>query len=1000
MPTTTMVGSTSWNTAAEMDGSTFPPAQEAVSDITRAYLDALAKVEFKGELAADLGTRVTQSTDNSIYQIMPQAVVYPREASDLDLVMQTANEPRFTEIKLYARGGGTSTNGQSLGPGIIVDTSRHMRGILDFDPASGTIRVEPGVVRDSLNDFLAPHGCFFAPHVSTTNRATIGGMVSNDSSGKGSVVYGKTSDHVVSVECVLPSGDTVELGHVPSEEIAALAGATGDLAREIDAVLAPHADEIRARFPDLKRGFTGYNLKDVRLPNGDLNLTKLLSGSEGTLSLIKSITLRTEPIPKHTALAVLTFASHDAGLRAIPELLKSKPHAIEFIDDKIMAAALHTPFAKDVRKVLGIDGSIGTSAAHFFEMSHDDPAALDRRLSELSECLDAYPDAIRPTGIRVVRDSAEIARVWEIRLACQGLLAGFDKNKRAVAFIEDCAVPPENLADFVAELEDVLAAKKIPLGMYGHADVGCVHIRPLMNLNADDERRQIREISDSVFALTQKYGGLLWGEHGKGFRGEYSEAVIGPDLYMLMRHIKGLFDPTNRMNPGKIARPNGDIQPILALDSISMRGSFDQDVTPSLTVDFGNALRCDGNGACFNVDDSQPFCPSYKATGDRKQSPKGRASLLRAWARELALGNEDGAAALATDLNATLETCLACKACAGSGCPARVDIPEMKSQFLDWFHRSNRRPLSDIVVARLEAFAPKLDLVGGILNTLQSLQPVKSLISRVLGLVDLPKLRNRRETLRRLNDLNVTTKTVTQLRSCTVEERERIIVIVQDCFTTFYDPEALLTQLGLIRALGFSPVLLNYRPGGKPLHVRGLLPKFRKIAEANARDLSILNEAGLTMIGVDGATTLMYRHEYPANLNDCPDFKVLLLSEWLVQIDLPKVRTRQAFQLIQHCTERSLAPETTDQWIDIFQRMDMDVSVVNTGCCGMSGLFGHEATHQEMSKTLYEHNWQEAINGELNVIATGYSCRSQVKRFSDTEPLIPAKVLLDALSYG
>jgi len=428
-----------------------------------------------------------------------------------------------------------------------------------------------------------------------------------------------------------------------------------------------------------------------------------------------------------------------------------------------------------------------------------------------------------------------------------------------------------------------------------------------------------------------------------------------------------------------------------------MRGAFDQEVTADLATEFGNALRCDGNGACFNQDETQPFCPSYKATGDRKQSPKGRASLLRAWARARALYDTAGANRIAGDLHASLETCLACKACAGAGCPARVDIPEMKSQFLEWFHQSTRRPLSDLVVGRLESLAPKLDLVGGALNAIQALPPVKSLMSRVFGVVDLPALRNRRDTLRRLRYLGVVTRTVEQLCAYPADLREGTVIVVQDCFTTFYDAEALLTQLALIRALGFSPVLLNYRPGGKPHHVRGMLAQFRKIAEANARDLSTLTDAGFTMVGVDGATTLVYRHEYPANLPDCPDFNVLLLSEWLSRTDLPKVTASDTYRFIQHCTERSLAPETADQWLRIFQQMGMDVSIVKTGCCGMSGLFGHELAHQEMSRTLYEQNWQDAVDGSTKVIATGYSCRSQVKRFSSVAPLTPAQAILEVL---
>ncbi len=975
-----------------MDGSLVQTDLQEVDATTLAYLEELRREGLVGECASDLANRVVSSTDNSIYQIMPQAVLYPKSSDDLDLIMRVANRDAFKSLKFYARGGGTSTNGQSLGPGVVVDTSRHMRGILEFDPDTGNIRVEPGLIRDKLNDFLKPHGRFFAPHVSTTNRATIGGMVSNESSGKGSVVYGKTSDHVVSVECVLPNGDVAELGTETDP-------ASNHLTQQIDETLAPHHDGIRARFPDLKRGFTGYNLKHARDKDGTLNLAKLISGSEGTLALIKSITLKTEPISAHTALVVLTYESHDAGLRAVPGLLSFKPHAIEFIDDKIMGAALRSPFADDVCDVLGIEGDTENTAAHFFEMSDDDVDVLQTRLTEFAQNLENLPQATRPAGFRVVSAPQDIARVWEIRRACQGLLAGFDKNKRAVAFIEDCAVPPENLADFVSELEETLDALNIPLGMYGHADVGCVHIRPLMNLNAADERRQIRVISDAVFELTQKYGGLLWGEHGKGMRGEYSEEVIGPELYNVMRKIKGIFDPDNRMNPGKIARPLDDPEPVLPLDAVPMRGAFDQDVVPDLAEPFANALRCDGNGACFNLDDDVPFCPSYKATDDRRQSPKGRASLLRTWVRERSLGNENGAQSVAEELHNTLDTCLSCKSCAGAGCPARVDIPEMKSLFLDWFFSTRRRPLSDHIVSRLETLAPLLDRFGGILNAAQSFGAVQRIVEHGLGLVDLPKLRNRRTFLRRQAQLGVPTLTVQDILSLPKEQRDETVVVVQDCFTTFYDADVVLAQLELIQKLGYKPVLLAYRPGGKPLHVRGFIDRFEGVAKAQARDLAKLHAAGFTLVGVDSATTLLYRQEYPAHLRGCPDFEVALLSEWLSSIDLPRARSTEVYTMIQHCTERSTTPSTTQQWVDAFDRVGVFLEIINTGCCGMSGLFGHEARNRSMSEALYNENWRDIVSATPahKLIATGYSCRSQVKRFSGETTLHPAQALLEVL---
>lgn len=971
-----------------------PPLDRSSDKVVVSYLKALEQDGFSGALCHDLTSRIACSMDNSIYQIMPQAVVYPRDGEDIRRVVQLSARTEFRSLKLYPRGGGTSTNGQSLGPGIIVDTSRFMRGILDFDPETGHVRVEPGLVRDKLNEFLKPHGRFFAPHVSTTNRATLGGMVSNDSSGKGSVVYGKTSDHIESVEMVLPGGEIVEFGYVAAADLTGLPGQAGEIARGVDGILASCKDEIPIRFPKMKRGFTGYNLKEARLDTGDLNLAKLVAGSEGTLGLITSITLRTTPIPKQTVLAVVIYPSHEAGLRAVPDLLTWKPHAIEFIDDKILGAALRSPFAGDVRDILGIEGEGAGMAAHFFEMSGDDPAALEARLEAFRAHCIALPDSSpRPVGIRVLRDPAQIARVWEIRRACQGLMAGFDREKRAIAFIEDCAVPPENLAGFVADLESCLGAQNIPLGMYGHADVGCIHIRPLMNLNSEDERRQIRAISDAVFDLTRKHGGLLWGEHGKGFRGEYSEAVIGSELYMAMRRVKGLFDPQNRMNPGKIARPPEEEEPLIPLDAVDLRGAFDEQIAPEFRDGFASSLRCDGNGACFNQDETQALCPSYKATGDRRFSPKTRAGLLREWARVRSLGGDAGA--LAQELKSNMDACLSCKSCAGAGCPTQVDIPQMKALFLERFHSAQARPLQDHVVASLERLTPLLDHAGaGIVNPILSSAPMRFLAGKWLGLTDLPALRSRRRFRRALDALGVRELSPTAILALPQSLRARTVVIVQDLFTSYFESDVVLAQVELVKKLGFDPVLLSYREGGKPLHVKGFLRRFRHVAARGARDLASLHQAGFTCVGVDGSTTLMYRHEYSQTLESVPEFSVLLLSEWLKQADFPKLQAKQTYTLMQHCTERSLAPESSAQWAFVFAKAGIGTSIVKAGCCGMSGLFGHETARQDISRALYDQTWRDQAEGGGNLIATGYSCRSQIRRLSNVRALHPAQVLV------
>lgn len=972
-----------------------PPVPGVVLD----FIAALESDGFSGECASDQASRLVTATDNSIYQIMPQAVLHPRHGDDLKKIFAVANRPEYRALCFYPRGGGTSMNGQPLGPGIVVDTSRHMRAIIDFDAECGLVKVEPGVVRDALNTFLKPHGVFFAPNVSTSSRATIGGMVSNDSSGKGSVVHGKASDHIEALEIILPDGRELE--------ITASSGATGNVPflQIISDIIEPHHDEIDRVFPKLTREFTGYNLQRARDRDGRLHLTRLIAGSEGTLCMIKSITCRAIPLPVCTGLVAVRYPTHDAGMRAVPAILKTKPSAIEFIDGTIVAMAENSPFAGDMRAVLGAaPGDPKPGGVHFVEFQEDTQSALDQRMAALQDQLDkAIKEPNGPIGYQPAREAEQIARIWDMRKACQGLLGGLEQGTKSVAFVEDSVVPPENLADYVADLQKIFDAANIKVGMFGHADVGVVHVRPALDLTSEEHRLAVRAISDKVFALTQIHGGLLWGEHGKGLRSEFSPRVLGRQLYDVMRDIKQHFDPSNRMNPGKIATTRSPGAEIIRLDAPAMRGHFEQGVKPELADDFAKALRCNGNGACFNQAPDTPLCPSYKATGDRRYSPKGRSDLLREWIRLRSLKSPAPAEldTLSEQVFDSMATCLACKSCSGGGCLFRVDIPTMRSRFLNWYYQNKRRPLRDLAVSQLERLAPHLARAPGLINALQAFGPVRRLAARNFGLVDIPRV-NRKRLAPALAKIQIPLLTHHQILSLPVADREKTIVIIQDMFTSFYDTDAVLAEAELISELGYKPVLLKYRPGGKPLHVQGYLDEFETVARDNASQFSTLAAAGFTMVGVDVSTTLMYGHEYEPVNQGFTAYQILQLSQWLVGLDLPKLKGQKSYRLLQHCSEKSLHPETTGQWENIFSKLGLKLNVVGTGCCGMAGVFGHETENQTMSRQLFDQSWQGAIDGANGdeIIATGYSCRSQVRRFSHTRIHSPAESLLAALRVG
>ncbi len=968
----------------------FPP----VATETAAYFTALREAGFRGDIGGDIANRITFATDNSIYQIPSQGVIFPYDGEDMTCAIHVANRPDFAHLTFTPRGGGTGCNGQSLGDGIIIDTSRHMRRILDFDRKAQRIKIEPGVIRDQLNAYLEPYGFFFPPHVSTSSRATIGGMVSNDSSGKGSIVYGKTSAHIEAVEVLLPDGREFEFNESGAGD------ANAGIAQSVAEIIGPHRAEIRNVFPDLNRGFTGYDLLNAMDEAGDVSLASLICGSEGTLALIKSVTCRVTRIPAMTAVVAIRYEALDDGLRAVPGLLTVKPTAIEFIDDKILNMAQESEFWPVAGAVLsGPEDEARAQAMHFVEFEGESAAELRQK----TVALDAHLGACSgrpggPLGWRAAMDPADIRAIWDMRKACQGLLLSQQGRRRAQPFIEDFVVPPKHLADFIAELNLMLAERGVDVGMFGHADVGVVHMRPLLEMTKPEDRRLIRDISDKVFELTRKYGGLIWGEHGKGFRGEYSAAVLGPRLMDATAEIKALFDPRNRLNPGKIATPKGHDAKLLALDAAPMRGAYDQAISKELLAQFPKALHCNGNGNCFSLDSAAPICPSYKATGDRRYSPKGRAGLIREWLRLRATGDEDALAELTPGLYDAFDTCLACKSCSGGGCPVRIDIPQMKAGFNEWYFARNRRPVSDLFVRNLETWLPLLARIAPLANGVQGFAPVKALIREWLGIVDLPQL-NGLAFEKGLKSLGVPLLSAEAIVALSVERRKGLLVIVQDGFTTFYDAEVALAQVALIKRLGANIVVLSYRAGGKPLHINGHLERFRSLARKNARDLSVIAAAGAELLGLDPATTLMYRDEYEEVNDEFPPYRVLLPSEWLNRADLPKLASKATYQLIQHCTEKSVHPETTAQWLQIFGRAGLELEIVDAGCCGMAGLFGHEACHKKMSRTLYDQTWRDVAEGAEagRLMATGYSCRSQVKRFSGVRALHPAEGLMARL---
>ncbi|WP_187393776.1 FAD-binding and (Fe-S)-binding domain-containing protein [Oceaniovalibus sp. ACAM 378] len=962
------------------------PLRPSPETATAAFVAGLNAVGWNGTIRTDRAARVVLSTDNSIYQRLPQAVIEPRDIAAMAVAMTLAAKHG---VAITARGGGTGTNGQSLTDAVVMDCSRHLNRIIEIDAETGVAVIEPGVVLDQLNAVARPLGWMCGPTVSTATRATLGGMVSTDASGKGSRRFGRTSDHLECAEVIWSDGSRDTLRDLRPDELDAVANKGGTLGRLITLLrddLPAHSDEIDRVFPAMNRGLTGFNLKQVQRADGGLALTRLLAGSEGTLALIGRITLRLSRVPLHKGAAVIGYSDCDAALRAVPDLLVADPDAIEFLDDKVLRLGRGAAVWEAVAPILGDLANAG--GLLFAEVSGETPEDVTTALDAVAAA--ARASRITALGVLPTQDSAGMAALATLRSEAVGLLASGDGPRRGVPFVEDAAVPPEHLVEFVREFSALLDAQGLEYGMFGHADVGCVHVRPMLDMLSDADRARIRPISDAVAALTQRHGGLIWGEHGKGVRGEYLEGRVGPVLFSLMGRIKTACDPANLLNPGKLVQADGATGPLLKIDTTPFRGEADAKIPADARRDFAPAIACNGNGACFDWSPARTMCPSFKATGDRLQSPKGRAALIRDWQRHLADDPGGAPARAAADaLATTLDTCLSCKSCT-SLCPIRVDIPEMKAQFLHRHHATTHRPRRDHLVRWMERLTLLARHLPRLSNLAMSVMPW-----RIAALCDLPSLTPipAERALRQAGAVII------------APDRPRLsapagqsAILITDSFLGVFDTGPLLAAARIIAMMGVTVHATPPIAMGKALQVRGFLDAFHRVRDTALLQLKALAATGAPLVVVEPAVLMALRQEWP--LAD-HGVEILSLEQFLHgrRGDLPASRATAALTLLPHCTQASGDPGHTRLWQEIFAHCGLKLTVESVGCCGMAGLFGHEAEHKDMSRDIFDLSWRGPVTDkDRTVVATGFSCRCQTARFAGHRPDHPVEALAKALT--
>ncbi|MEE2023638.1 D-2-hydroxyglutarate dehydrogenase YdiJ [Alkalimonas mucilaginosa] len=997
-----------------------------------AFCQALRTAGFAGDIETSYGSRLAVATDNSVYQALPQAVLLPKHQDDVVLLTSLAQTSSFRHLKFSPRGGGTGTNGQSLTEHLVVDLSRHMRGILEINTEQRWVRVQSGVIKDQLNAFLKPYGFFFAPDLSTSNRATIGGMINTDASGQGSLVYGKTSDHTLSLTTVLMDATVLktEKESVAEAEVKAQqAGSIGQIYRQVLQSCRNFRPQILQTFPRLNRFLTGYDLEHVF--NDDLtefDLSRLITGSEGSLGFVTEAKLSITPIARHKCLVNIKYDSFESALRNAPFLVAAQATSVETVDSKVLDLARNDIIWQQVQALITDVPGLQMQGLNMVEYNSEDQADIEQKIADLTARLDEAI-AKRQHGIigyQLTYDTAAIGHIYAMRKKAVGLLGNTKGTQKPIAFAEDTAVPPEKLADFIMEFRQLLDSHGLHYGMFGHVDAGVLHVRPALDLCDPEQERLMRTISDQVVALTAKYGGLMWGEHGKGYRSEYGPEFFGEELFTELRKIKAVFDPYNRVNPGKICTPYQSADALVSVDGVK-RAWFDKQIPLQVKQSFDSSLNCNGNGLCFNYEANSPMCPSSKITKDRRHSPKGRAGLMREWLR---LAEHQGVDVLAVEqrlqtegagfggfwqrirnswahkqgeqdfsheVKEAMEGCLACKACA-SQCPINVDVPSFRARFLQLYHSRYLRPAKDYVVGNIERTAPLLAKMPRVVNFCLQQSWLQRLLGHTLGYVDTPLLSmpTLAERVQQRYRFDLAT-----LAQATDAERQQMVLLVQDPFTSFYEAELVEDALKLLEKLGKKPMLLPFLPNGKPQHVKGFLRDFVKTASKASHFLQQLHQYQVPMLGLDASLVLVYRDEYRKLLGDKRgDYEVALFHEWLASQDLPKTTGGGDFALLAHCTEKTALPASEKNWQQIFAKAGLTLKAVSVGCCGMAGTYGHERQNLEHSKALFAMSWQSPVEhyGTERILVTGFSCRSQVKRLVGDKPKHPLQQLLHALS--
>jgi FAD/FMN-containing dehydrogenase/Fe-S oxidoreductase len=941
-----------------------------------------------GEVLFDPFSRGRYSTDASIYQIEPIGVVVPKSGDDLRAIVEIAAEE---SLPLLPRGGGTSQAGQTVGRALVIDFSKYLNRLKRLDVEGLACTVEPGLVLDELNRRLKPHGLWFPVDVSTGAQCTIGGMAGNNSAGTRSLRYGIMRDRVSGIDALLADGTPMRFDETTAATLINAPSKRGELARNLLSLGETHRAVIKHAFPNVSRRVGGYNIDALLGGTAPVNLATLLVGSEGTLALSASIDLKLAPLPRNKVLGVCHFPTFRSAMEAAQHIVRLGPVAVEVVDATLIELARDIPMFRPTmeRFVRG-----APQALLLTEFAEDDQAENLRRLRALDELMG---DLGHHNSVVEAIEPAFQAEIWEVRKSGLNIMMSMRSEGKPVSFIEDCAVPLEHLADYTERLTAIFRRHGTEGTWYAHASVGCLHVRPILNLKTEEGAKTMRAIAEEAFALVREYKGSHSGEHGDGLvRSEFHDAMFGPEAVRVFEAVKAQFDPANRMNPGKIVHP-----PRMD-DRTLFRYKPDYRVPPlKVALDWsgyggegggfqGAVEMCNNNGACRKLAGGV-MCPSYRATRNERDATRGRANSLR-----LAISGQLGPDALGSDdMLETMKLCVSCKACRRE-CPTSVDMAKMKIEVL---HAANRRrgvPLRERIIAYMPRYASYAAMAPWLFNLRNDLPGMAWLTEKLVGFTrarPLPRWRS----------------APFRMAQPAGPAGGRAVILLADTFNRHFEPENLQAAVRVLAASGCR-VEEARAPGGRPLCcgrtflAAGMVDEARAEARRMAAALVPQVRRGAAIVGLEPSCLLTLRDEFSALLPG-EDSALLRENAFLLEDYLLETGGAAAFKPLAktvhvhgHCHQKAFAAFTPT--VALLKRIpNLEVKVIESSCCGMAGAFGYNAETYEVSLRMAELNLLPAVRAAAPddlIVADGFSCRHQIADGAGRRAVHAAVILSDA----